>query len=49
VLESAVEALARLPGSTEEELRAGLEDLRALPRKPGAGLGWTLHKSAAVR
>jgi ubiquinone/menaquinone biosynthesis C-methylase UbiE len=49
VLESAVEALARLPGATEEELRAGLEDLRALPRKPGAGLGWTLHKSAAVR
>ena len=39
---------ARLPGSSEEELRTGLEDLRNLARLPGAGLGWTLHKSTAV-
>ncbi len=33
----------------EEEMRAGLEDLRRLASHPGAGLGWVLHKSAAVR
>ena len=48
VMESALDALARLPGSSEEELRTGLEDLRNLARLPGAGLGWTLHKSTAV-
>ena len=32
----------------EEELRAGLADLRDLPEKPGAGLGWVYHKSMAV-
>jgi len=49
VVESALGALARLPGASEAELRTGLEDLRALPNKPGAGLGWILHKSTAVR
>jgi SAM-dependent methyltransferase len=49
VMESAVKALAELPGASEEELRAGLEDLRALPGVPGAGLGWVMHKSMAVR
>src|SRR5262245_16472637 len=49
VLESAVPALAELPGVTGDELRAGLADLRGLPSHPGAGLGWTLHKSTAVR
>jgi len=49
VVESALGALARLPGASEAELRRGLEDLRALPNKPGAGLGWILHKSTAVR
>ena len=49
VMESAVDALAQLPGVSEEELRAGLEDLRTLPSQPGAGLGWVLHKSTAVR
>ena len=29
--------------------RAGLEDLRRLAGNPGAGLGWVLHKSTAVR
>jgi ubiquinone/menaquinone biosynthesis C-methylase UbiE len=33
----------------KEELRAGLEDLRGLAGHPGAGLGWVLHKSTAVR
>ena len=49
VVESAAPALAQLPGVTEEELRTGLADLRDLPNHPGAGLGWTLHKSQALR
>jgi ubiquinone/menaquinone biosynthesis C-methylase UbiE len=49
VIESALDALAQLPGVDEEELRAGLEDLRRLSSQPGAGLGWTLHKSTAQR
>jgi ubiquinone/menaquinone biosynthesis C-methylase UbiE len=49
VIESAVPVLARLPGATEDELRSGLDDLRALSDEPGAGLGWTLHKSTALR
>jgi ubiquinone/menaquinone biosynthesis C-methylase UbiE len=49
VVESAVPALAQLPGVTEKELRSGLADLRDLPSHPGAGLGWTLHKSTAMR
>jgi hypothetical protein len=40
-------ALAQQPA--EEELRAGLEDLRSLPGHPGAGLGWVVHKTTAVR
>jgi hypothetical protein len=49
VLESAFDALVQAPGATEEELRAGLDDLRTLPDLPGAGLGWVVHKSTAVR
>ena len=49
VLESALEALTQLPGVSEEQLRAGLEDLRNLPSQPQAGLGWVVHKSTAVR
>jgi SAM-dependent methyltransferase len=49
VLESALDALAQLPGVGEEELREGLSDLRNLTSHDGAGLGWTLHKSTAVR
>jgi hypothetical protein len=49
VMESAIDTLAEAPGATEEELRAGLDDLRSLPDLPGAGLGWILHKSTAVR
>jgi SAM-dependent methyltransferase len=49
VLESALEALTELPDTSGEELRAGLADLRALPTQPGAGLGWVVHKSTALR
>jgi ubiquinone/menaquinone biosynthesis C-methylase UbiE len=49
VLESAVDALARLPGVSDAELRQGLEDLRNLRQQPGAGLGWVVHKSTALR
>jgi ubiquinone/menaquinone biosynthesis C-methylase UbiE len=49
VLESALGALEQLPGVDEEELRAGLEDLRSLPSQPRAGLGWVMHKSRGLR
>jgi hypothetical protein len=49
VMGSALDALARMPGATGDELRAGLKDLRNLSGKPGAGLGWVVHKSTAVR
>jgi hypothetical protein len=49
VIESALDALAQQPGASEEELRAGLHDLRRLPTEPGAVLGWVLHKSTALR
>jgi SAM-dependent methyltransferase len=49
VLESALPALAALPGVDEQQLRAGLADLRSLPGQPGAGLGWVVHKSTAIR
>ena len=49
VMESALDALVQLPGTDEGELRAGLADLRGLVGRPGAGLGWVVHKSTAVR
>jgi ubiquinone/menaquinone biosynthesis C-methylase UbiE len=49
VVESAAPALEQLPGVTGEALSTGLADLRDLPSHAGAGLGWTLHKSTAVR
>ena len=49
VVESALEALARLPGVDEAELRQGLADMRRLPELPGAGFGYVAHKSTAVR
>lgn len=49
VMESAFDALAQAPHATEEELRAGLADLRGLPDIRGAGLGWVVHKSTAAR
>jgi ubiquinone/menaquinone biosynthesis C-methylase UbiE len=45
VMESALPALAELPGASEEELSAGLGDLRGLPSRPEARLGWVIHKS----
>jgi hypothetical protein len=42
-------ALAGLPGASEDELRAGLRDLRNLANQPKASLGWVVHKSTAVR
>ena len=49
VIESALPSLAQLPGAVENELRAGLADLRSLPSHPGASMGWVVHKSMAVR
>jgi ubiquinone/menaquinone biosynthesis C-methylase UbiE len=49
VIESAFGALAQTPGAVAEELHIGLDDLRRLPDLRGAGLGWVVHKSTAVR
>ena len=49
VIESALPALAQLPGADEQELRAGLKDLRNLATQPNAGLGWVIHKSTGMR
>jgi ubiquinone/menaquinone biosynthesis C-methylase UbiE len=49
VLESALDALRQMPGVVEKELRSGLEDLRNLAGQAGAGLGWVVHKSTALR
>jgi SAM-dependent methyltransferase len=49
VMESALDALLQLPGTSEEELREGLADLRGLSDIAGAGLGWVVHKSTALR
>jgi ubiquinone/menaquinone biosynthesis C-methylase UbiE len=49
VIESALPALVALPGTSEDQLRTGLSDLRALPARPEAGLGWVIRKSAARR
>ena len=49
VIESALEALARLPGVERRELQTGLDDLRSLSGQPDARLGWVVHKSTAVR
>jgi len=49
VLESALGALAELPGTDEAQLRQGLEDLRSLPGTAGAGLGWVVHKSTGSK
>jgi ubiquinone/menaquinone biosynthesis C-methylase UbiE len=49
VIESALPALTRVPGASEEEFRAGLADLRDLPNVPSARLGWVVHKSKGRR
>jgi ubiquinone/menaquinone biosynthesis C-methylase UbiE len=49
VMESALDALKRVPGADENQLREGLADLRSLPAYDGAGLGWVVHKSTAKR
>ncbi|MFL5896745.1 MAG: class I SAM-dependent methyltransferase [Thermoleophilaceae bacterium] len=49
VMESAVDALAQLPGVSADALRAGLAELRRLPEQPDAGMGWVIHKSTAIR
>jgi ubiquinone/menaquinone biosynthesis C-methylase UbiE len=49
VMESALPALAELPGADAKELRAGLADLRDLSSAPAAELGWVVHKSTGKR
>jgi SAM-dependent methyltransferase len=49
VLDSALPSLAQLPDTNEQELHAGLEHLRSLPSRPGARLGWVVHKATGTR
>jgi ubiquinone/menaquinone biosynthesis C-methylase UbiE len=49
VIESTLGPLVQRPGTDEQELRRGLEELRGLAGQPGASLGWTVHKSTARR
>jgi ubiquinone/menaquinone biosynthesis C-methylase UbiE len=49
VMESALDALLQLPGTTQDELQTGLAHLRGVPGRQGASLGWVVHKSTAVR
>lgn len=49
VMESALPTLVQLPSTNELELRAGLSELRSLGTRPGARLGWVVHKSTATR
>jgi len=49
VMESALPVLAQLPVVAEDEVRAGLTDLRNLEAQPDARLGWVVHKSTATR
>ena len=49
VMESALDSLIRQPGASEQEIRAGLADLRQLATAPGAVLGWVVHKSTGRR
>jgi SAM-dependent methyltransferase len=49
VIESALPALAALPGADEDRLRSGLRDLRDLPSHRDGGLGWVVHKSTATK
>ena len=49
VIESAFDALTQHADTQDDALRSGLDDLRRLPELPGAGLGYVMHKSTAVR
>jgi ubiquinone/menaquinone biosynthesis C-methylase UbiE len=49
VLESAMPSLAQLRDTDKEKLKTGLEDLRNLPSRPGARLGWVVHKTSGRR
>jgi SAM-dependent methyltransferase len=44
-----IESALRQQADADKELGVGLKDLRNLPGQPGAGLGWVVHKSTAVR
>ena len=48
VVESTLAALAERPGASASQLDEGLADIRSLPTKPGAALGWTVHKATAM-
>jgi ubiquinone/menaquinone biosynthesis C-methylase UbiE len=48
-MENAILGSGAPPGPATDGLRAGLEDLRRLGSRPGAGIGWVIHKSTAAR
>lgn len=49
VIESAMPSLAQLRGTDEARLHTGLQYLRSLPGRPGARLGWVVHKTTGTR
>jgi ubiquinone/menaquinone biosynthesis C-methylase UbiE len=49
VIESAMPSLVQLRDTDEEQLHTGLEHLRSLPSRPGARLGWVVHKTTGTR
>jgi ubiquinone/menaquinone biosynthesis C-methylase UbiE len=49
VVESALDSLLRLPGTSRSRLEQGLEDLRTLASRSNASLGWVVHKSTALK
>jgi ubiquinone/menaquinone biosynthesis C-methylase UbiE len=49
VVGSTLPELAEAAGTSTARLEAGLADLRALGDRPGAEMGWVVHKSRAVR
>jgi ubiquinone/menaquinone biosynthesis C-methylase UbiE len=49
VVESTLPALAEMPDAPASQRDAGLADLRSLPTKPGAAVGWIVHKANGTR
>jgi len=49
LVESMLDALAQLPGVADDDIRAGLDDLRRLATQRDTRLGWVVHKSTARR
>jgi hypothetical protein len=49
VVESTLPTVTQTSSASAAQLKAGFEELRALPITPNAALGWVVHKAKAVR